>query len=71
MSMADNQHLKDRLWSPAELAEHLGIPVATLYAWRYQGIGPVGYRVGRHVRYDPIDVKTWLNENRSETRVGQ
>jgi excisionase family DNA binding protein len=29
----------------------LGIPVHTLYRWRHKGDGPVGYRVGRHVRY--------------------
>jgi DNA-binding transcriptional MerR regulator len=67
--MRDTQHLNDRLWSPIQLAEYLDVPVATLYAWRYQGIGPAGYRVGRHVRYDPADVIRWLKENRSDTRT--
>lgn len=67
--MADNHRLKDRLWSPIELAEYLDVPVTTLYAWRYQGIGPAGYRVGRHVRYDPADVIKWLKEQRSDRGV--
>jgi excisionase family DNA binding protein len=67
--MTDNQHLKDRLWSPIELAEYLDVPVNTLYAWRYQGVGPAGYRVGRHVRYDPADVIEWLKGNRTDART--
>jgi predicted DNA-binding transcriptional regulator AlpA len=41
----------DRLMSLTDVSEMLGIPVHTLYRWRYKGDGPVGYRVGRHVRY--------------------
>ena len=41
----------DRLLSLTDLSEMLGIPVHTLYRWRYKGDGPVGYRVGRHVQY--------------------
>lgn len=29
----------------------LGVPVKTLYQWRYKGVGPAGVRVGRHLRY--------------------
>lgn len=50
----------DRLWSPVEAAEFLGVPVATLYRWRYLGCGPDGFKVGRHVRYDPEAVRRWL-----------
>ena len=34
-----------------ELSEMLGVPIDTLYGWRTRGQGPVGYRIGRHVRY--------------------
>jgi hypothetical protein len=35
---------KDRLWTPEEVSSYLGgIPVSTLYQWRYKGIAP---RVG-------------------------
>ena len=51
----------DRLWSAQEVSGYLGIPVATLYQWRYQGVGPAAYRVGRHLRYDPTRVRAWLD----------
>jgi predicted DNA-binding transcriptional regulator AlpA len=48
------------LWSSEETAEFLGVPVATLYQWRYLRKGPRAYRVGRWLRYDPDDVRAWL-----------
>ena len=52
--------VQDRLWTAEETAAHLQIPKATLYQWRYLGIGPKAGRVGRHLRYDPEDVKAWF-----------
>lgn len=49
-----------RLLSPKELAAYLGVPVATIYRWRSLGEGPVGCRVGRHVRYRREDIEAWL-----------
>ena len=43
-----------------ELAERLGVPKATLYAYNYQGTGPVRHRFGRHVRYHRDDVAAWV-----------
>jgi hypothetical protein len=37
----------DKLMSLTDVSEMLGIPLHTLYRWRYKGDGPVGYRVGR------------------------
>jgi excisionase family DNA binding protein len=54
----------DRLLGIAELADYLGVPVATIYRWRYTRDGPVGYRVGRHVRYRLSDVDRWLETQR-------
>ena len=34
----------DKLMSLADVSEILGIPVHTLYRWRYKCYGPVGYR---------------------------
>ena len=53
----------DRLWSTQEVAEFLGVPVTTLHRWRYEGIGPHAFRVGRHLRYDPDVVRRWLVED--------
>lgn len=46
--------------SPTELAEMLGVPVATVYAWRHVGYGPPGMKLGRHVRFRRADVETWV-----------
>ena len=52
---------RERLQKVArELSEMLGVPVATLYSWRYHGRGPAAVRVGRHLRYRLSDVDAWL-----------
>ncbi len=53
----------ERLLSADEVAEFLGVPVSTLYQWRHRGCGPDAYRVGRHLRYDPVIVRSWLEEH--------
>ena len=45
-----------------EVSEFLGVPVQTLYRWRYQGTGPKAFRVGRHLRYDAAVVRRWLRD---------
>lgn len=52
----------ERLMSVQELADYLDVPVKTIYAWRYHGHGPRGFRVGRHVRFRWHDVQVWLSE---------
>jgi excisionase family DNA binding protein len=52
----------DELWTPCELAGYLGVPVATLYGWRYKGSGPRSIKVGRHLRYRRGDVEAWLDD---------
>jgi excisionase family DNA binding protein len=49
-----------KLLTPSQLAEMLGVPVATLYAWRYHGKGPIAVRVGRHLRYRRDEVDAWI-----------
>jgi excisionase family DNA binding protein len=55
------------LWSPAELAAHLNVPIKTIYVWRTNGTGPRGIRVGKHVRYRQADVDAWL-DRQADTR---
>lgn len=52
----------DELFTPKELSVYLEIPVATLYAWRYRGQGPRGFRVGKHLRYRRSDVTDWIGQ---------
>jgi excisionase family DNA binding protein len=56
----------DRLMSLTDVSEMLGIPVHTLYRCRSKGDGPVGYRVGRHVRYRREAVEAWLEQQADE-----
>lgn len=55
-----------RLLTPQQLAEHLGVPVATIYQWRYRSQGPRGFKIGGHVRYRWSDVAAWL-ERRADS----
>jgi excisionase family DNA binding protein len=57
----------DKLMSLTDVSEMLGIPVHTLYRWRYKGDRPARYRVGRHVRYRREAVAAWL-EHRADRR---
>jgi excisionase family DNA binding protein len=61
---------REKLMSLTDVSEMLGIPVQTLYRWRYKGDGPAGYRVGRHVRYRREAVEAgWSNEPTSAPRA--
>lgn len=44
-----------------DVAEYLGVPVATLERWAYIGTGPKYRKVGRHTRYAWADVDAWLD----------
>ncbi|MFE2055579.1 helix-turn-helix transcriptional regulator [Streptomyces sp. NPDC059446] len=54
--------LPDRYLTPEDLAAMFGVPIETVYHWRKQRIGPSGFRVGRHVRYDPAAVRAWVDQ---------
>jgi predicted DNA-binding transcriptional regulator AlpA len=46
----------DDLLSAQQLADYLGVPVATVYFWNRVGTGPKRFRAGRHIRYRKADV---------------
>ncbi len=52
----------DRLWTVEDVSAFLGVPVGTLYQWRHRRVGPPAAKVGRHLRYDPAAVRSWLVE---------
>ena len=52
----------ERLFSPEEVASYLGVPVKTLFQWRYKGVGPRALRVGRYLRFRAADVEAWLEQ---------
>jgi predicted DNA-binding transcriptional regulator AlpA len=47
-------------FSPAQLAEWLDIPLATIYDWRKRKRGPHGTRLEGHVRYRRAHIEAWI-----------
>jgi len=60
------------LLSENDLSEMLGRAVHTLQKDRLRGFGPPYIKMGRHVRYSPAAVQTWLagQVRRSTTDTG-
>ncbi|HUC37959.1 MAG TPA: helix-turn-helix domain-containing protein [Acidimicrobiales bacterium] len=54
------------LWDVEDLATYLKKPAATLYQWHHRGIGPRALKVGRHLRYRPSDIESWLKEHEDQ-----
>lgn len=52
------------LWAPDDVSSYLKVRKETLYRWSYLGIGPRVGRVGKHLRYDPADVRAWFEEQK-------
>jgi len=59
----------DMTWQPEPLltvdqvAQWLGKPKNTLYAWHSRGKGPRAIRVGNTLRYRRSEVERWLDAN--------
>ncbi|MFD9234765.1 helix-turn-helix transcriptional regulator [[Kitasatospora] papulosa] len=59
--------LPSRYLTPDDLVEMFELPsVETVYQWRRKRTGPRGFRVGRHLRFEPDDVRAWVDSRRSE-----
>jgi predicted DNA-binding transcriptional regulator AlpA len=56
----DNIRSIDRLWNVEDVSEYLGVPVKTLYQWKWRGEGPPVRKVGRYLRYEPAAVRSWV-----------
>ncbi|WP_330480361.1 MULTISPECIES: helix-turn-helix transcriptional regulator [unclassified Streptomyces] len=52
--------LPDRYLTPDDIAALFSVPLETVYAWRKKRTGPPGFRIGKHLRYDPEAVHTWI-----------
>jgi len=58
-----------RALTEREVAELLGLSVATLRAWRHRGKGPRFLRLGRSVRYLPSDLADFVRASAVDTRA--
>ncbi|MFE2580384.1 helix-turn-helix domain-containing protein [Streptomyces sp. NPDC059378] len=54
--------LPDRYLTPDDIADIFEVPKETVYQWRRKRIGPPGFRIGKHLRYDPADVLAYVVE---------
>ncbi|WP_030809639.1 helix-turn-helix domain-containing protein [Streptomyces sp. NRRL S-337] len=60
--------LPDRYLTPEDLASMFRLPsVETVYAWRRKRVGPPGFRVGKHLRFDPAAVREWVTQQTTLT----
>ncbi|WP_406727830.1 helix-turn-helix domain-containing protein [Streptomyces sp. GD-15H] len=61
--------LPDRYLTPDDIAEMFEVPLETVYQWRKKRTGPPGFRIGKHVRYDPDDVRAYVAQRKSADQV--
>ncbi|MCW8100819.1 helix-turn-helix domain-containing protein [Streptomyces tauricus] len=57
--------LPDRYLTPDDIAEIFEVPKETVYQWRRKRIGPPGFRIGKHLRYDPADVRAYVTQRKT------
>jgi excisionase family DNA binding protein len=50
----------EKLLSPSDLAELVGVPIGTIYKWNSTGTGPQVLHIGKHVRYSQAEVHRWI-----------
>lgn len=57
--------LPDRYLTPDDVAVIFKVPIETVYQWRKKRTGPPGFRIGKHLRYDPTDIRAYVAERKS------
>lgn len=58
---------ENQAMTEVDVAERLGLAVATLRAWRHRHTGPRFVRFGRAVRYLPADIDAFIAASRVDT----
>lgn len=53
--------MADELLTINELARMLKVPVGTIHQWNYRRTGPVGFMVGRSLRWRKGEVEAWID----------
>jgi predicted DNA-binding transcriptional regulator AlpA len=61
--------LPDRYLTPDDIAEMFEVPLETVYQWRKKRTGPRGFRIGKHLRYDPADVRDYVDQRKHAEAV--
>jgi len=58
----------EKLLTPQEIAEVLGVQPSTIYQWTHQGYIP-HVKLGKFVRFKEKDVEKWVERKASNGRV--
>jgi predicted DNA-binding transcriptional regulator AlpA len=58
--------LPDCYLTPEDIAVLFKVSVETVYGWRKTRTGPPGFRIGKHIRYDPTAVRDWVTQRAAE-----
>ncbi|NEB76447.1 helix-turn-helix domain-containing protein [Streptomyces sp. SID14478] len=61
--------LPDRYLTADDIAEIFEVPKETVYQWRKKRVGPPGFRIGKHIRYDPADVRAYVTQRKDIDRA--
>ncbi len=56
------------LWTISQVSKRLKVSVGCIRAWRSRGEGPPAIRVGSALRWDALEVDSWL-DGRRESRL--
>ncbi len=56
----------ETFWTTRDVAEYLGVPESSVRYWSYMQRGPRSYKLGRHRRYRPSEVKAWADAQAEE-----
>lgn len=57
----------NKLMTPHEMADYLGVKVSTIYQWTHIGFIP-HMKLGRFVRFKESDVLKWLESKNNKGR---
>lgn len=62
--------IKQTWLGTVDAGNYVGVSAATLRRWRKENLGPRSYMVGKDLRYDIVDLDTWLEEQKVATARG-
>ncbi|PKK82035.1 MAG: hypothetical protein CVT49_15735 [candidate division Zixibacteria bacterium HGW-Zixibacteria-1] len=60
----------EKLLTPQEIAEVLGVQPSTIYQWTHQGFIP-HVKIGKFVRFKEKDVEKWVEKKANNGRDGR
>ncbi|MCX4905572.1 helix-turn-helix domain-containing protein [Streptomyces sp. NBC_00878] len=61
--------LPDQYLTPDDIAVMFKVPKETVYQWHKKRTGPPGFRIGKHLRYDPADVRAYVTDRKTDDQA--